>query len=196
MGLLKDGLAPFVERELASSYGKYWITKATEGWHNDVSWNEDEPNLDIQAILKLMWGNWNDVFRNVLGQAERSLVSELMTWRNKWAHQEPLSTDDAYRALDSSERLLTAISAPEAKEVERNKQELLRTRYEEQARKETRKATATAVEGQPLGGLKPWRDVVLPHPDVASGRYQQAEFAADLAFTVTRWCSWRRIRPV
>ncbi len=29
-------------------------------------------------------------------------------------------------------------------------------------------------------GLKPWREVVTPHPDVASGRYQQAEFAADL----------------
>lgn len=29
--------------------------------------------------------------------------------------------------------------------------------------------------------LKPWRDVVQPHPDVAQGRYQQAEFAADLA---------------
>jgi hypothetical protein len=30
------------------------------------------------------------------------------------------------------------------------------------------------------GALKPWREVVTPHADVASGRYQQAEFAADL----------------
>lgn len=29
--------------------------------------------------------------------------------------------------------------------------------------------------------LKPWRDVAVPHPDVAAGRYRQAEFAADLA---------------
>mgnify|MGYP005832791479 FL=1 len=29
--------------------------------------------------------------------------------------------------------------------------------------------------------LKCWRDVVTPHPDVAGGRYRQAEFAADLA---------------
>lgn len=28
---------------------------------------------------------------------------------------------------------------------------------------------------------KPWREVVTPHPDVAAGRYRQAEFAADLA---------------
>src|SRR5439155_22711781 len=30
------------------------------------------------------------------------------------------------------------------------------------------------------GTLKPLRDVVTPHADVASGRYLQAEFAADL----------------
>ncbi len=29
--------------------------------------------------------------------------------------------------------------------------------------------------------LTPWRDVITPHPDVQVGRYQQAEFAADLA---------------
>ncbi len=32
--------------------------------------------------------------------------------------------------------------------------------------------------------LKPWREVITPHPDVAAGRYQQAEFAADLAQVV------------
>ena len=29
--------------------------------------------------------------------------------------------------------------------------------------------------------LKPWRQVIEPHPDVRSGRFAQAEFAADLA---------------
>jgi uncharacterized protein len=29
--------------------------------------------------------------------------------------------------------------------------------------------------------LTPRREVVTPHPDVAAGRYRQAEFAADLA---------------
>src|SRR5438445_1814714 len=29
--------------------------------------------------------------------------------------------------------------------------------------------------------LKPWREVASPHGDVSAGRYQQAEFAADLA---------------
>ncbi len=34
------------------------------------------------------------------------------------------------------------------------------------------------------GNLKSWRDVMEPHPDVACGRYKQAEFAADLAQVV------------
>src|SRR5689334_4991426 len=38
-----------------------------------------------------------------------------------------------------------------------------------------------AVQGAMDFGLKPWREVIEPHPDVASGRYHQAEFAADLA---------------
>ena len=47
-------------------------------------------------------------------------------------------------------------------------------------RSEKRKSAGTAIESQATGSLKPWREVVTPHKDVASGRYQQAEFAADL----------------
>src|SRR5947207_10411879 len=47
-------------------------------------------------------------------------------------------------------------------------------------RGEKRKSASGAIETQATGALKPWREVVSPHPDVASGRYQQAEFAADL----------------
>lgn len=53
-------------------------------------------------------------------------------------------------------------------------------KFEEQVRSQKRKEADTAVKGQPVTGLKPWREIVKPHPDVASGRYQQAEFAADL----------------
>jgi hypothetical protein len=43
-----------------------------------------------------------------------------------------------------------------------------------------RKRAGNAIEGAVAGGLKPWREVVTPHKVVASGRYQQAGFAADL----------------
>src|SRR5262249_26237245 len=130
---------------------------------------------DVAALLKLMWETWNEVFRKTLGPAERSLVGELRGHRNKWAHQEPFSSDDADRALDSTDRLLTAISATEAEEVRRMKTELRRLIFDEQTRAERRKSTTTIIETGATNSLKPWREVVNPHPDVASGRYQQAE---------------------
>src|SRR5207302_4899443 len=135
---------------------------------------------DATALLKLMWEAWNDVFRRTLGHAERSLVSELRDMRNKSAHQEPFSSDDADRALDSAERLLAAVSAPQADEIRKVKMELRRTIFDEQARSERRRSAGTAIESAAASHLKPWREVVTPHRDVASGRYQQAEFAADL----------------
>lgn len=96
------------------------------------------------------------------------------------AHQQTFSSDDAYRALDSSGRLLSAVSAPQSGEIEKMKMELLRLRFDEQVRSEKRKTAGTAIEGAVTANLKPWREVVTPHKDVASGHYQQAEFAADL----------------
>lgn len=182
MDLLKNGLRPFVERELEAYYGKYWVTKVVEGWKQDLTWPEgqDLPHLDVAAILRIMWEQWNPVFSKTLGHTERSLVSELREVRNKWAHQEAFSSDDAYRALDSTARLLTAISAEEATIIEKMKIELLRVRYDEQVRNERRKKAGVAITSRVTGNLKPWREVITPHRDVASGRYQQAEFAADL----------------
>jgi len=183
MELLKEGLRPFVEREFRAKYGDNWRVQAAGALRQDheALAAAGDAHLDAQALLALMWNMWNEVFRDVLGHAERSLVSELRDVRNRWAHQEPFSSDDAYRALDSAARLLTAVSADEAREVERSKQELLRVRFDEQARTERRKVAENPVEGRPAAGLRPWREVITPHPDVASGRYQQAEFAADLS---------------
>ena len=60
------------------------------------------------------------------------------------------------------------------------KHDLQRRRFQEEARQVTRRQAAQPLEGMPSGNLKPWREVVTPHRDVASGEYQQAEFAADL----------------
>ena len=180
--LLKAGLGPFVEREIKSAVAANGLSMAkVKGFVDDpILANKGIGDWDAAALLKLMWETWNEVFRKTLGHAERSLVSEVRDWRNKWARQEPFSSDDAYRALDSAGRLLSAVSAPEGDEVERLKMELLRVRFDEQARSEKRKSAGIAIESGVTGSLKPWREVVMPHDDVASGRYQQAEFAADL----------------
>jgi hypothetical protein len=181
--LLKAGLAPFVNREIHAAVKTGSVNMETVRRFSEDPMLSRKPILqwDAAGLLKLMWEAWNDVFRNTLGPAERSLVGEIRGHRNNWAHQNAFSSDDADRALDSIQRLLTAVSAtPQADEVGRMKMELRRLIFDEQARSERRKGVGTAVESQVTGSLKPWREVVSPHPDVASGRYQQAEFAADL----------------
>lgn len=181
MDLLKQGLCPFIERELKNVYKEQARAQAGRLMGEDRLL-ADKPlaKWDAAALLRLMWEAWNDVFRRTLGPAERTLVRELQDVRNKWAHQQTFTSDDAYRALDSTGRLLTAVSAPESQEAEKLKMELLRVRFEEQMRSEKRKSAGTAIESQVTGNIRPWREVITPHKDVASGRYQQAEFAADL----------------
>jgi predicted AAA+ superfamily ATPase len=181
--LLTAGLQPFVERELKTTEAPNWFAETKRTLADSqlqLLGTPDNPQWDAAAILVTMWNEWNNVFRKTLGHAERTLVSELREVRNCWAHQRPFSTDDAYRALDSAARLLTAVSASQADDVEKMKMELLRVRFDEQVRTEKRKAAGTTIETQAQVGLKPWREVVNPHKDVASGKYQQAEFAADL----------------
>ncbi|GHO88025.1 Swt1 family HEPN domain-containing protein [Dictyobacter formicarum] len=183
---LNAGLLPFVEREMQAKYGSRWMQIAAAGLHDFQAANlhKDDATLDTQVLLSIMWNQWNSVFSTVLGRDERSWVSELRTMRNRWAHQEAFNTDDTYRVFDNIQRLLNAVSAfAEASEIDRQKQELMRIRYEEQARSEKRKqGTGPLVTtSSSHSGLSPWREVISPHPDVASGRYNMAEFAANLA---------------
>ncbi|HEX7097504.1 MAG TPA: DUF499 domain-containing protein, partial [Acidimicrobiales bacterium] len=108
-----------------------------------------------------------------------NLIGEVREWRNKWAHNVPFSHADAYRALDTIERLLDLIDANEAREVGDSKNELMWSKHEAETKKVTPKAEQLFAE--PTAGLKPWREVVVPHDDVARGKYDIAEFAANLA---------------
>jgi len=174
--VFKDGLKPFVERELRSRLGDNWKAAAVE----NLRFTPGE-DWDVWAMLAIMWDHWNDVFRDTLGHTERSIVSELRDVRNNWAHEKTFSSDDTYRAMDSMERLLEAISAGEvALQINQQKMEVMRLKLAEQTRHDAKRRAAGATEGKPATGLPPWRAIIEPHEDVASGNYQQAEFAADL----------------
>ena len=164
LDLLRAGLGPFVEREIKAAMKDDVSVPALQTLAND-QFVRDRPIVEWDAalLLKVMWESWNEVFRKTLGPAERGLVGEMRGHRNKWAHQEPFSSDDTYRALDSAGRLLTAVSAPQSQDLERIKMELLRVRFDEQARNEKRKSAGTAIESQATGSLKSWREVVSPH---------------------------------
>ncbi len=182
MDLLKKGLAPYAEREVSARLGSAEAERVIDDFtgNDRMLFGKKIRAWDVSALLSFMWSNWNTIYNKTLGHAERSLVSELREHRNNWAHQATFSSDDTYRILDSAGRLLAAVSAAEAEEVGRMKNELLRIRFDEQVRNEKRKEAGTIIESAVTGNLKPWREVVTPHRDVASGKYQQAEFAADL----------------
>src|SRR5690625_3556318 len=152
MELLRQGLGPFVEREIRARITPEYIPHGLRTMMEDPN-TKGKPftEWDAAALLRVMWDTWNDVFRETLGHADRSLVSELRTHRNNWAHQASFSGDDTYRALDSVHRLLMAISAPQASELESMKTELLRLRFDEQTRHQRRRAAASTVEGSAVG---------------------------------------------
>jgi predicted AAA+ superfamily ATPase len=199
MDALKAGLGPYVLREYKARYGPAYaesirLTLTTDAYQPPATAFDSEKKLlegiDVQGWLNLMVRKWDDVFRDKLGKNERSYVNELSGTRNDWAHQKPVTSAGAQRAADTAALLLNAIGANEqtliVQEIAR---ELMRLRFDEEAKQSVKKtATAAPAEETPMlftqAGLKPWRLVVKPHPDVATGRYVAAEFAANLADVV------------
>lgn len=183
MELIPTGLKPFLVQRLESTYGTRWADEVINrfpDWHPE---KKDGFTLDTLQLLKVMERFWNDVFRDVLDRSHRSLVNELIDVRNKLAHDGKFSYDDAERALDSMRRLLEAVSAgSSADEISKMRDSILRTKFSELARnEERRKGSFTTIAAETASGLLPWREVIEPHQDVATGEFQQAEFAADLA---------------
>jgi predicted AAA+ superfamily ATPase len=166
---LRDGLLPYISRELYQGIGSNW----QEGLAPNTSLQ------DVAVLLKLFMEHWHAVFKRLLGQADRSYVSELLDARNRWAHQEAFSSEDTDRTLDTAARLCRNIAAPEpAEAIRRLREELQQQVFNDRARNRTR--YQVSIENQVQAGLLPWREVITPHPDVTAGKYQQAEFAADL----------------
>ena len=122
LDLLAKGLAPFVVDRLRESLGESWIERGSVA-HSVTS--ADHTTWDAQVVLVLMWDHWNQVFRHDLSFVERSLVSELREYRNRWAHQREFSERDTYRCLDGIERLLTAVGSSSARMVNELRRESL-----------------------------------------------------------------------
>ncbi|MGV2338771.1 MAG UNVERIFIED_CONTAM: hypothetical protein LVR18_33725 [Planctomycetaceae bacterium] len=112
--VLAIGLRPYVARCVSDE-----LLAENQQTRNDIqSW-------DAQALLVFMWDHWNDVFRYQLNFVERSLISELREYRNRWAHQQHIHENDVYRINDSIERLLLAVGSPAAQQAARLRRESL-----------------------------------------------------------------------
>jgi len=194
---LRIGLAPFFIREVRTKFtDEEWMAESWHALENKPQYKEaqilleadvDEfaKKVEVNALLQLVRRYDRDVFFEKLGHVGKTYLSEIQSARNKWAHQETFSVIDAHRVVDTITRFLEMISSEQAKVTEEHARILLRTRYDEEAKQSQRRAKTqqTTLFTVPEG-LKPWREVILPHTDVSEGSYQQAEFAADLSKVV------------
>lgn len=177
--LLSEGLLDEVDEVMTQAY------KSTD-W--PTAWAEEDAQRrggplrtltkhDVQVQLRAITEQGYH-FKDVLSRAQQGFASELRETRNLWAHNEPFSSDDASRALDTMERLLHAVGAVDsADDVRKLRIDLQRTVFEDQTRKQVKRSK---VSLEPGSGLRPWREVIRPHEDVARGAFTASEFAADL----------------
>ncbi|MBL4885156.1 MAG: hypothetical protein JKY95_11560 [Planctomycetaceae bacterium] len=140
---LTEGLAPYAEGKLQAVYRDNWMRYAKASFRRprekSPGSKSNEFDWDAHSTLTVVWDQWNAVFRQHLGHFERSLVSELREFRNRWAHQRQLNFDDTYRVLDSVERLLSSIGCDElASEIYETKQELLQREFSDKINDEQR----------------------------------------------------------
>ncbi|GHU66463.1 hypothetical protein FACS1894184_04510 [Clostridia bacterium] len=207
--ILREALAAYIARELHNTFGAQWWDTAVfeildEDQRRSLSrsddWSQQVDSLDVLACLTLFTIHWKNVFSKKLSIDHRTWATELKGVRNKVAHLGGIdcTQDYTWRALDTMALLAEQIDPDGAEEI----RGMLRTsRYgsesgsaavtEPSAAPSVATAPAPVVVANssiagilntaPTSGLPCWRDVIKPHPDVAQGRYKNAEFAADLA---------------
>ncbi|GAA1834994.1 Swt1 family HEPN domain-containing protein [Luedemannella flava] len=184
--LLSPALDSFIAAMVASDLptGVPWSTLVKGRDEIKGIGGKDYDTRDVQVQLRMLTENitgqikpgWQP-FRGQLSRVHESYAQELRDARDRWAHMKSFTDDDAYRILDTAERLLTAIgNALAADQVAKVRLNLRRVTADKDDRRTLRSAAAVPASA----GLKPWREVLQPHEDVATGNFQAAEFAADL----------------
>jgi predicted AAA+ superfamily ATPase len=184
--LLAPALDEFITRSVASALNKGtdWTTLVQLKDESKKISGKAYVRLDPQVQLRMLTENipaglrkgWYP-FDDAIGHVGQGYCKELREYRNDWAHNKPFTDDDAYRCLDTAERLLVLVGAAGvADEVKSIRLGLRRL----SAEKDDRRVLMSAVATPESAGLRPWREVLAPHDDVATGNFQAAEFAADL----------------
>lgn len=176
----EEGVVPFV----SNYYGDQVQLRQYTALENRTD------SLDIQACCKVFEGNWNNLFCHLVNKKARAWNKLVLSARNDISHLGAVDYPDAdtTSALDNIARL--------AGEMDRDAMQQIQALYRRHVYgSEGGSTAATAqiapevaarkpvgvMQSTPVSGLPCWREVIEPHPDVAQGRYKNAEFAADLA---------------
>lgn len=177
--LLSEGLLDVVDEVMSSVFK---TTEWPELWAEKDAQKYGSPKRkltkrDVQVQLRAIT-EFGKNFDRLLSRAQKAFATELRDARNAWAHNEPISSDDAIRTLDTAERLLSAVgSVDSAEDVKKLRLDLQRTVFEDQTRQKIKR---TKVSLDPGTAMKPWREIVTPHEDIIKGEFTASEFAADL----------------
>lgn len=190
VGKLFEVIAPALDDYISSVIGAVdpesgakWVQLvAAKDRHEGKAYDPLDPHVQLRMLtessittnVKPRWYPFSDT----LGRVGEAFATELKNARNTWAHNGSFTDDDAYRALDTAERLMTLLGKPsEADQIKSIRLNLRRVT----ADRDDKKVLKAAVDNpEAVGGLKPWREILQPHDDVATGNFHASEFAADL----------------
>ena len=127
---ITKALQPYISDQLNKSIGSNW----------QDSLPPHSKNLnDISVLLSLFMEHWKYIFKKFLSDSDRAYISELKEARNKWAHAEPMSSDDVDRYLDTAIRLCKNINAvKESESIRLIREELRQQVFAERARHRTK----------------------------------------------------------
>lgn len=180
--VLNDFITGVLQNDLKNGldWTKLIEVKDTRGGVSGRKYSPLDPQLSLRMLTEKIPNQvrpgWYP-FDGHISRQQESYASELREVRNAWAHGDAFNDDDAYRALDTGERLLRSLGAAgPADDVGSIRRGLRRVTADKDDQRTLRSAVVSAASE----GLRPWREVLPPHDDVASGNFQAAEFAADL----------------
>ena len=197
--ILLPQFAGYLCQSMSREYGKGWwqevlmmLGDQARDLPSGGEYAELMDSLDIANCLRLLDKEWNNLFRRQLSIDHRTWAKELMGVRNTFSHigSKDMNQDDAERALDTMARLCGGFDMEGAEEIRTLLRELrYGTAMGSTSVSQGNASPAPAKKNNEVGvitksngfKLPSWRDIIEPHPDVAQGRYLNAEFAADLS---------------
>lgn len=188
--ILAEALDPFITDALSTHIGDTLWTEVVRLADVDKgiagkAYDREDPQVQLRMLTEPLTNRvkkgWYP-FNGVLSRTDQAYASLLRDVRNDWAHNKSFDDDTALRALDQAQQLLTAIGQSYAAEkVAAIRLDLRRIATGKQDDKALKSSTVTPG----ASGLAPWREVLKPRDEVATGNFHASEFAADL-FKVAR----------
>lgn len=175
--LVREGLTAYFQWLITSKYGE-------EEWEKALALSASGGSVgatpDISRLVSIFHFYRKELMADAMGKTGVNSMHVLQEVRNEHMHQQPFSTQDTLRALDTARRLLEIANEPKlAAQVQKSYEAVMREMLSKQQYDEARKVTAS-INSQGSEGLIPWRQVITPHEDVRTGNLKEAEFAADL----------------